>query len=272
MQLCLIKAPQLPGGQQRRRRDRRLPRVHARADQPPRRRRRQGQRADRPPVPGDGRGLERLVRPGLPDRRQGQLTDDPHDARRRARRRLRQRQHHHRASATTRSTATSPTAARTARARRPRAPAASRSATSARSPTTTPTTRTSRSTPTARSGPRRCGTCARGSNDPTTLALDHRRAAPRPEAAELPRHARRDPARGDAAARRRRAAEERLGGLRRARHGLQREGLVGQRDARDRGVRHAARGGAGRAERREPPARAGHGADDPDRQPRHRRR
>ena len=57
-----------PAGQRRRRRRGRLPRVHARPVEPAGGRRRRQQRARQPAGRRDGRGLERLVRDGLPER------------------------------------------------------------------------------------------------------------------------------------------------------------------------------------------------------------
>ena len=115
--MYLFKSP-LPGGQRRRRRGGRLPRVHARPHQPAGRQQRPRRRPARPPVAGDGRGLERLVRDGLPRRAGLRHRHRPPGERGR---RVRHQQHGHRHPRRTRSTARSAPPPPPARA--PRSPA-----------------------------------------------------------------------------------------------------------------------------------------------------
>ena len=171
MQMYLWRGP-VPDDQRRRRRLDPLPRVHARALEPARHATPAGAGAlNSRPGGRDGRGLERLVREGLPRRavprrstraaagdvHMGVYTDatpelDPHAGARLPGRRV---------------AAVCPGAA-------PPARAATRTATSARS------SASRRCTPTARSGPRRCGTCARaiGSANAERLITQGMRLSP----------------------------------------------------------------------------------------------
>ena len=154
MELWLFRPNGYRDDERRRRRLDRLPRVHARALEPARHRRRRARRAELAAGGSDGRGLERLLREGLhrravpgarhrdaPARSTWAPTPTTCPTR----------------SAPRRSTARSVPWPGSARRPARRARAASPTATSARSSTAR------RCTPTARSGRRRCGTCARRS-------------------------------------------------------------------------------------------------------------
>ena len=159
MQMYLWSSTALPRGQRRRRRVDPLPRVHPRALEPARPRRDRAGRAQLAAGRRDGRRLERLVRQGLP--RQAVPGPRHGDRRRRAHGHVHRRDGEHdpqqgldcpvgASAAVCPGTLTG-------------GPGGTRTATSARSRASR------RSTTTARSGPRRCGTCG---NAP--------RSAPRP--------------------------------------------------------------------------------------------
>ena len=163
----------IAGRERGRRRDRRLPRVRARALEPPDHVRERLGRARLLPVRRHGRGLERLVRDGLP-RRRGLRPE--HGRRRRRHARPLPRATTGRHCARRASTARS-------RARRPRAPAGTTPAARAATPSATwaASGRAGpRCTPTARSGRRRSGTSARRSASATRASSSPRRWGSRP--------------------------------------------------------------------------------------------